>query len=63
MGTYKSGRPTKYNPSSGSGTKPPSKAGEYRIRNEAGDIVYIGETNNLNRRMNEHIRSGKLRVD
>lgn len=63
MGIYKPGRPSKYNPSSGSGCKPPSKPGEYRIRDDEGNIVYVGETNNLNRRMQEHIRSGKLKKD
>lgn len=61
MGIYKAGRPSKYTPSTGSGKKPPSAPGEYRIRNAAGDIIYIGETNDLRRRMNEHRRSGKLR--
>ena len=60
MSTYKSGRPTKYNPSTGKGTKPPTKPGEYRIRDDNGTITYIGETNNLARRTNEHLRSGKL---
>lgn len=63
MGIYNSGRPNKYNPSSGSGNKPPASPGEYRIRDDEGKIVYVGETNNLNRRMNEHIRSGKLKKD
>lgn len=60
MSMYKSGRPSKYNPSTKQGNKPPSSPGEYRIRDESGRIVYIGETNDLNRRMNEHRRSGKL---
>ena len=60
MSIYKPGRPAKYNPTTGVGSKPPASPGEYRIRNGEGDIVYIGETNNLNRRMGEHIRSGKL---
>ena len=38
----------------------PAKPGEYRIRNDQGSISYIGETNNLARRTNEHIRNGKL---
>ena len=63
MGTYKKGRPFKYDPSSGKGNKPPAVAGEYRIRDENGDIVYVGESNNLRRRMNQHIRSGKLKKD
>lgn len=60
MSIYKPGRPSKYNPSTGVGQKPPAKAGEYRIRNAEGQIGYIGETNNLARRTQEHIRSGKL---
>lgn len=62
MCTYQPGRPTKYNPTTGSGTKPPAKPGEYRIRDSSGVIIYIGETNDLARRMAEHIRSGKLPV-
>lgn len=60
MSTYKPGRPVKYNPSTGAGTKPPACQGEYRIRDVNGSILYIGETNVLSRRMGEHIRSGKL---
>ncbi len=62
MSIYKPGRPAKYNPTTGMGNKPPSVAGEYRIRDTVGNITYIGETNNLSRRANEHIRSGKLSV-
>ena len=60
MSIYKPGRPFKYNPTTGQGKKPSSLPGEYRIKNDSGKITYIGETNNLNRRINEHIRSGKL---
>ena len=60
MSIYKSGRPNKYNPTLGLGKKPPSKAGEYRIRDAVGSLIYIGEACNLARRMGEHIRSGKL---
>ena len=60
MAIYKPGRPNKYNPTSGTGQKPPAKPGEYRIRDSSGSIAYIGETNNLARRTGEHIRSGKL---
>lgn len=63
MGIYKAGRPKKYDPSTGKGHKPPAAPGMYRIRDEKGKIVYIGETNNLKRRMNEHIGSGKLKKD
>ena len=34
--------------------------GEYRIRDADGDITYIGMTNNIQRRMGEHVRSGKI---
>ena len=57
---YKPGRPNKYNPTLGLEKNPPSKAGEYYIRNSAGSLIYIGEACNLARRMGEHIRSGKL---
>lgn len=60
MGIYKSGRPKKYDPSTGKGQKPPSEPGEYRIRDNYGKIIYVGETNNLHRRMRQHIKSGKL---
>ncbi|MCI8401577.1 MAG: GIY-YIG nuclease family protein [Lachnospiraceae bacterium] len=60
MSIYSSGRPTKYNPTTGSGVKPPALPGEYRLRNAKGDLLYIGETDNLARRTREHMRSGKL---
>lgn len=60
MSIYNPGRPKKFNPTTGAGDKPPAKPGEYRIRNEEGEIMYVGETNNLARRTGEHIRSGKL---
>ena len=60
MSAYKPGRPTKYRPSTGEGTEPPHKPGEYRIRDGNGSIQYIGETCDLDRRMNEHIKTGKL---
>ncbi len=60
MSLYKPGRPKKYNPTTKTGNKPPEKAGEYRIRDKEGKLVYIGETNNLQRRMNEHLRTGKM---
>ncbi len=63
MGIYRPGRPQKYNPSTKKGHMPPSAPGEYRIRDDAGNIVYVGETNNLKRRMQEHIRTGKLKKD
>lgn len=60
MGIYKPGRPNKYNPFSDSGNKPPAKPGEYRIRDKEGTITYVGETNNLNRRMTQHMNGGRL---
>ena len=60
MAIYKPGRPTKYNPVTGAGRCPPAKPGEYRLRDGSGNIAYVGETNNIARRMGEHIRSGKL---
>ena len=62
MAIYKPGRPRKYNPTNGVGKKPPAVPGEYRMRDGTGTITYVGETNNLARRIKEHIRSGKLPV-
>ncbi|MBQ8541631.1 MAG: GIY-YIG nuclease family protein [Clostridia bacterium] len=63
MAIYKPGRPVKYNLGTEKGTKPPSKPGEYRIRDNSGQISYVGETNNLARRMYQHTKSGKLSVE
>lgn len=41
MSIYKPGRPNKYNPSTGSGFKPPSSPGEYRLRDNTGILCYI----------------------
>ena len=60
MSIYKPGRPFKYDPYNNSGNEPPKKAGEYRIRNGESKILYIGETCSLHRRMNEHMKSGKI---
>ncbi len=60
MGIYGPGRPMKFDPFSGAGRKPPSRPGEYRMRSASGAITYIGETNSINRRMHEHMRTGKL---
>ena len=60
MGIYHAGRPKKYNPVTKCGHIPPHSPGEYRFRDQESAIMYIGETNDLNRRMHEHIRSGKL---
>lgn len=63
MSTYKPGRPFKYHPATKKGSKPPPKAGLYRIRSPQGRMLYIGETCDLARRIREHIRSGKISVD
>jgi excinuclease UvrABC nuclease subunit len=60
MSIYKPGRPSKYNPFTKEGSKPPKAPGEYRLRNSNGVITYVGETNDLSRRANEHKRNGKL---
>ena len=60
MGIYSPGRPSKCFPLSNSGSTPPAKPGEYRIRDANGAIVYVGETCNLKRRVAEHVRSGKI---
>ncbi|MBQ3063141.1 MAG: GIY-YIG nuclease family protein [Clostridia bacterium] len=61
MGLYRPGRPKAYDPVTGRGTKPPSAPGEYRIRGRKGEIIYVGETNDLLRRMREHINKGKIK--
>lgn len=64
MGIYKQGRPKKFDPYSGGGSLPSAKGGEYRIRTKdehGGTVVYIGETNNIRRRIKEHMRCGKLK--
>lgn len=62
---YKPGRPTEVRPLSESETRTvPSKKGEYRIINSSTrEIEYVGVSNDLNRRMREHIRSGKIGGD
>lgn len=60
---YGPGRPFKYVPATHSGSIPPQKPGIYRIRNGCGQILYIGETCSLRRRIHEHIRSGKISTD
>ena len=50
MSIYKPGRPIKYNPSTNTGQKPPTQPGKYRVRDENGNITYVGETKDLSRR-------------
>lgn len=59
---YKPGRPSEYRPfGSDNRNTPPKAKGEYRIINsENRNVEYIGVSNDLNRRMHEHMRSGKL---
>lgn len=63
MALYRRGRPNKYNPMTYQGTPPPPVVGEYRIRYKYGNLKYLGITNNLSRRMREHISSGKISAD
>jgi len=49
---------SKYYPHESKGSEPPHSPGEYRINGSGG---YIGETNDLYRRMMEHVRSGKIK--
>ncbi len=60
MGTYNRGRPPKYDPFSNNGRKPPKSPGEYRIKDSSNSTKYLGITNDLDRRMKEHKKSGKL---
>lgn len=60
MSIYGPGRPYKYNPANGKGSRPPKKPGEYRIRDVDGNITYVGETCNLQRRLYQHQNGGKL---
>lgn len=61
MGVYGRGRPKRWNPFTGEGSAPPDAPGEYRVRDRFGNIKYIGETNNLRRRIREHKSRGKIR--
>lgn len=61
MSLYPPGRPKRYDPISGKGALPPHAPGEYRICDgKTHAILYIGETCDLRRRMQEHQRSGKI---
>ena len=52
MGIFKRGRPSRQSP--------PSGPGLYRwVEKATGSIAYIGESNDLRRRMREHERSDK----
>lgn len=62
MSMYSSGRPKKVYVSNGLENLPHAP-GEYRHRDSEGNITYIGETNDIRRRTQQHLRSGKLRED
>lgn len=55
---YKKGRPSKSGYDDTKGI--PKKPGEYRIKDKDDNFAYIGETNNLRRRVREHKRTGKF---
>lgn len=61
MGVYGRGRPKRWNPFTNEGSTPPDAPGEYRVRDTSGKIAYVGETNNLRRRIKEHKSRGKLK--
>ena len=58
---YSKGRPSKFTPSSGKGELPPNKPGEYKTKDDDGNILYVGE-GNLRKRMYKHIDSGLLDI-
>lgn len=62
MALYKPGRPTEVHPLDPNEKKSIPKAkGEYRIINgETREVMYVGVSNNLNRREREHERTGKI---
>lgn len=40
---------------------PPSAPGECRIRDGSAKVKHVGETNNIRRRVGEHMKKGKLK--
>ena len=61
MTLYRRGRPNRYNVIKMDGVRPPKVVGEYRIRyKRLKRIKYIGITNDLERRMNEHEKKGRI---
>jgi len=54
------GRPYVYDPYTGDSTLPPNEGGIYWFLGENKDRGYIGETNDLRRRIGEHKRSGNI---
>lgn len=61
MQVYRSGRPKEVDTRNTEQRKSvPKKPGEYRIITDNKSVQYIGQTRNLNRRMNEHMHTGKI---
>lgn len=58
MSIYKKGRPSRSGYDDISGM--PDAPGEYRIRDKEGTVAYVGETNDLKRRVREHKKTGKF---
>lgn len=57
----KSGRMHKTNNIKGCESKIPQKPGMYRhVNKETGEVEYVGQTDNLRRRQQQHARDGKL---
>ena len=57
---FERGRPFRYDPFSGDGTAPPKEPGLYFVLKHK-KKVYTGETNNISRRLPEHVRTGKIK--
>ena len=54
------GHPFLYDPFNDYGTEPPHEPGIYWSLNEDNERLYYGETNDLFRRMKEHVRTRKI---
>ena len=63
MQLYKPGRPKEFRPLDGSLEKVPKAKGEYRILDRDKKTKYIGVAKDINRRMKQHMRSGKINED
>ena len=58
MGLFNQGKPHRL--SYGQIRRLPSSRGEYRLRDEYGEVVYVGIAENLKKRAYEHKRAGKF---